>query len=269
MSRIFVPLCVLPLVLAGCKKVEAAPKELDDLFHWFWSEFDEGSDEQLAEGLRNLHDVVDGDSLDEVMDGSISKLSDGEANTVDVRNADGSKAAGIFLVRPFACKMGRLEKILYDLDQDELYPGSYDRYDRDYVSDLGAYKSREDTNIDWETDYTATLLGASFDARVDGGLRRVAKIDGDQSPYGAFIVARAWMPRPADFENKNKSLDQDYQIEIFWRQGGRMLHAYGMWREADFGSGYSTNDEGVQRILLNNLSKWDDQTEENCAAGLP
>ena len=48
-----------------------------------------------------------------------------------------------------------------------------------------------------------------------------------------------------------------------------MLHAQAMWREADFGAGYTSDDTGVQRLVLNQLAKWDRQTEELCLDGRP
>ena len=71
-------------------------------------------------------------------------------------------------------------------------------------------------------------------------------------------------------EGSDKSMDQDYQLEIYWPRGpGRVVHAYAMWRQADWGSGFTSDDEGVQRILLNNLIAWDDDTEKLCEEGRP
>ena len=77
------------------------------------------------------------------------------------------------------------------------------------------------------------------------------------------------MTQPAAFdEGSKKSMDQDYQIEAFWeRSPGELVHVYGMWRQGDYGAGYTTDSEGVQRLILNGMSSWDDDTERLCAEG--
>ena len=42
-----------------------------------------------------------------------------------------------------------------------------------------------------------------------------------------------------------------------------------MWRQADFGGGFDSEDEGSQRLLLNELIAWDDDTEKLCEEGRP
>ena len=64
-------------------------------------------------------------------------------------------------------------------------------------------------------------------------------------------------------------MDQDYQLEAYWTSGGRVVHAYGMWRKASFGTGFDMESESSQRILLNNLLDWDEDTAALCAEGRP
>ena len=64
--------------------------------------------------------------------------------------------------------------------------------------------------------------------------------------------------------------EQDYQIEVYFeRKNGEMFHLYAIWRQADFGGTFTTDNEGFQRLMLNNLADWDDSTEELCAEGRP
>ena len=50
---------------------------------------------------------------------------------------------------------------------------------------------------------------------------------------------------------------------------GDVLHIYAMWRQADWGAGFTSENEAVQRLLLNGLEDWDHTTDELCAEGLP
>jgi hypothetical protein len=255
----------------ACKGVEPAPKELDRLFPWFFANIDQAEDEQLAEGFRNLHKAADGASLEDTVDGSISDITGAELGSAEVDKPAPALAAGVYMLNRLHCSIGQLERVLSYKDQRELYPDAYETYKRTFRSSQNAWLSEEEHELSWDVDYTATILGKSYQSDVIGHLRRVPEVDADASPFGPTLIARAHIPHPATFEGDgNTSLDQDYQIEMYYRlDGGDLMHAYGIWREADFGGGINSDNESSQRLLLNNLKSWDDETEALCEEGLP
>ncbi len=257
------------LLALSCKGVDPAPTELDDLFHYFWTWYEDGQEQQLGEAIDNLYQAVGGPDLEQVLDGSLSDLGVDEAALVGVDGVETALAQGLYMVRSLACEMDHLETILYQLDQDQLYEGVYDSYERSYTSSLEDYLARNTDFLSWEVDYSASILGSSYDAHIVGGLRYLPA--DEESSHLPAIMSRVYMPRPAAFEDgSSKSMDQDYQIEIFWeRSPGDLLHAYGLWRQGDYGSGFTTDDEIVQRIMLGNMSDWDDNTEDLCGESLP
>ncbi len=259
------------LALVACTAVEPAPAELDDPLHWIWQRYDEGSDQELAEGIRNLDAAVDGGAIDEAFDGSVSRLTADEAALVGVTDRDPALAPGVFLVNAFECAFGQLEEILSYQQQEELYDNVYDSYTRQFDTPRGEWLGAPDGTLTYDILYAASLLGASYDAESEGALRRVPDLGEDGLPWGRFIAQRSYMPERAAFEEgSNKTLDQDYQLELYWPRGGdRVVHVYGMWRQADFGGGFDMEDEGSQRLLLNSLLDWDDNTAELCAEGRP
>jgi len=262
---------VLAAVLStGCRKIEPAPAALDRLFPWFFTKIDEGSDEELAEGIRNLHKAGKVAQLEDTVDGTISKLTKDELAVVDLQNRDPSKASGVYMLNKVTCGLPQLERILYHKQQDDLYEDTYDRYDRTFTTDKQAYIDRDTAELSWEVEYDATILGKECTSTVLAKLRRVPVLDDEQSPFGPALIARAHIPRPAQFSGGNTSLSQDYQIEMYYKAGnGEILHAYGIWREADFGGGVTSDNEGSQVILLNELAKWDEVTETLCEEGRP
>jgi hypothetical protein len=259
------------LVVVACKDVEPAPEELDELLHWVWQRYDEGTDEELAEALRNLDRAVDGASFSEGSDGSLTRLSAEEAEIVGVTDRDPQLAPGVFLVNRFGCGMGQLEEILSYPDQSELYEGVYTDYGRTFDEPREQWLSGESPRVDYDIEYTASVLGAAYTARSRGALRRVPELDAESTPFGAFVIQRSYMPEPGAFEDasSSKTMEQDYQLELYWSRGEEVLHAYGMWRQASYGSGIDMEDEGSQRILLNNLLSWDEDTASLCAEGRP
>jgi len=264
------PLLLLLLVMtAACKKVEPAPTDLDGLVHYLWQNFDEAEDAELAQAAVNLHDVVGGDTMAEVSDGTISALDAAEVAQVGRDDADPAQAQGIYMTRPGICSLDTLVDVLVVAEQDVLYPGNYDSYTRSYDEDVDAFVAGDSPSLEWDLTYELTLLGATYEATSRGALRRVGGLGDDELPLGPVVFARTYMTQPAAFEEgSKKSMDQDYQIEAFWeRAPGELVHVYGMWRQGDYGAGYTTESEGVQRLLLNGMSSWDDDTERLCAEG--
>ena len=255
--------------IMGCRPVEQAPADLDGLLHYYWAGHESGSDAQLAEATLNLHAVVGAD-LEEIVDGALSDLSAEEVSQVGRSGDEAGLAAGIYMINAFPCTLSELEPVVIYQDQSELYEGIYDSYDRTYTTDRDAFTAGSSQTLEWEVSYSASVLGTGYQAVLQGGVRRIPTIDAEQSPFGPVLLAWSFLPTPAEFENDEKNLNQDYQIEIYYeRTSGELLHAYGLWREADFGAGFSSEDEGVQRLLLNSLADWDAETERLCEEGLP
>lgn len=253
------------LVAMACKQVEPAPPELEEVLHRVWQRYDDGSDGELARAVADLEIAVDGEDLTESFDGTVSRLTAGEVALVGVTDRDPALAAGVFLVNAFDCEAGLLEEILSYPDQSELYEGVYSAYARTFDTPRDSWLAGTDDRVDYDIVYTASMLGAVYEATSRGALRRI-----DDPERGSAVIQRSYMPEPGRFEgDANKSMDQDYQLELYLPSGGRVVHVYGMWRQADFGSGFDMEGETSQRLLLNNLLDWDHDTAELCAAGLP
>ena len=58
----------------GCKEIAPAPKEQQALMQFFFTEFDDASDETMAEAFRNFDKAVDGANL-EYSEGIVANLS--------------------------------------------------------------------------------------------------------------------------------------------------------------------------------------------------
>lgn len=260
---------LLALALVGCKAVDPAPADLDGLLRWFWQGYEEADDETLHQGVVNAFDLVDLQALaEDVQDGSLSALSDEDIALVGITDRTAADAAGMYLLSVFQCDLQTLQPLLYALDQDALYPGTYEAYERTYTSSIEDYASGAASSVDWQVAYTGKYLGSSYDTVTMGGLRRLPDLGEEASPHGEVVLQRTYMPEPAQWESGDKVFDQDYQLEVYVETGaGTLLHLYGMWRHAEYGAGLSTDDEGVQRLILNALADWDEQTEAHCLAG--
>ena len=258
---------LLAMMLLGCKGVEPAPKAFDDLMHYFWQKHEQGDDSELADGLVNLAEAFP--TLDPP-DGSVTELTNGEIGLVGVSRSDAKDAVGLFMSNRFGCSRPQLEASLSYKNQDELHTTTYETYDRQFDNSRDDWLAGDTDLLTWDVDYRVEQLGIKYEAETEGFLRLVPDLGADESPFGSFLVARTHFPRPAEFDGDNKKqFQQDYQLEIYWFEGGKTHHVYALWRDFDFGSGYKSGNETAQRLLLNALYDWDDETEEGCQEGLP
>lgn len=271
-------LLTLPGLLA-CKKVEEIPADLDGVMHYLWQELEDGEEPTLGAGVQNLHTALGGDALQEATDGSISRLSADEVEPLGVTDRDPADAAGIFLGNVIHCALPTVVEIFTWPDQAGLYEGVYESYTRTYDGDLDAFLDGETDVLTFQIDYESKVLGSSYTAHTLAYVRRVSAaaaveeglLDEGQAAFAEAYLARFHAPEPAQFEEgSNKTFEQDYQLEIYWDRGAaETLHAYAMWRQADWGSGFTSEDEGVQRLLLNGMEDWDKDTDRICAEGGP
>jgi hypothetical protein len=264
---------LLIAVFAGCKNVEEIPADLDGVLHYLWQSLDDGTPAELAEGVVNLDRALDAKSLTEATDGSLSRLTKAEVEPLGVVDRDPADAAGIFLGNVVHCPLPEVVEIVTWPAQDELYPGVYDSYDRTYHGDIGAFLAGDPDELRWDLDYAAAVLGASYTGRTEALLRRVdgSAYEDGEAPFDEAYLVRFFAPEPADFEEgSSNTFDQDYQFEVYWsRRPAETLHAYAMWREADWGAGFTSEHESVQRLLLNGMADWDKDTDKICAEGGP
>lgn len=255
-------------LLIGCRGVDAAPTGIDDLAHFLWTQAEIGTAEERHAAIANLHDALGGDVVDEAIDGTITPLTREEVALVGNDDEDPGLAQGVYMAKRIDCDMDTLEDIVSHPDQDVLYTDLYDHYSRTFVQDRDAWVAGEHHDLELTVRYTGSAIGATYDATSKARLQRVAPVE--DARFERFVVYRSFFPEPAVFEGNGKDFVQDYQLELYWEHHpGEVLHFYGMWRQADWGGGFSSNDEPIQRLVLNALSDFDDTTSELCAQGVP
>ena len=196
---------------------EPAPEDLDGLIHYFWDNFNEES-QIIQQGVVNIHDVLDGDTLSEVMDGSVSNLTQQQTELVGKESSDVDRLSGVFFTNVINCPLESVEKNIYALNQPELHPDSYDEYNRIYTSNLESYEAREEDLISWETNYAVSGFGYAYDAMVYGDLRYVSLQN--ESIFGPVLISRSILSEPAFFDedSTDRGMFQDFQLEIFYER---------------------------------------------------
>ncbi len=265
MRRILIPLLTL-VAFSACRKIEPVPEDLDELMHFVWQEIDEGSDEILAEAVNNLHKALDGNHFDELIEGEVSDLGENEVAFVG-RSVDPSTATGMFIADRIGCTIPELNAVVAYEHQDELYTGIYDSYDRVSTSSVQDYLDRRTDTVTWDIVYSTSMLGTGYTVESRTLMRRVRDL---QTRSGAAVLIRANLLGPAVFDNpdSNGFLEQDYHLEVYWPHNGGLLHAYALWKDTRL-LGFEDEEEATQRVTLNNLADWDEDTTQLCEEGRP
>lgn len=252
------------LFLSACKP-DAAPRDLDEVFHAAFADYAAQDEDGLTADVADFERLVDPDG--DAVDGTISDLSDDEVALTDLpRDIDISTAVGIFTIGTVDCDAQTLEKILYDLHQDELYPDNYTdgTYSRTYTSDFDAYSARDDHQLWWTSDFGINIDPFySYTAEVWGGMHYLP-IDG-----GTALFSRTVMPEAAtDVTPDGGAFDIDFQSEAYFPSDAGMTHVYAMWRHIDIVS-LSTDDDTMVSLIIGGMHGWDDKTSAICEDGGP
>ncbi len=257
------------LLGAGCRNVEPAPEDLDGLAHWYLDTFWEAEASAVIEATQQYDAAAGGRvaASDGAWErGSLTDLTPDEILPLDFDGdaPDPALAAGFYLLDAFDCTLPALDDVLIALNQDELYEGWYEAYDRTYTTDEAVYLSGETDLVRWHIDIENKLLNTPFDERLHGALRYHQAESGE-----AAIVQLTWMPTPAVFEQGDKVFAQDYQIEVYYEASpGRVSHLYGLWREVQ-AAGFTAESDAFVNTVLNNLEDWDETTGQLCRGELP
>lgn len=259
MRRVLVPALV---ALAGCG-VDPAPAGIDDLSRWLWLNYEAATDEDMAGAAVKLHAEMKDMPADDDDRGDLTRLSKADLELVGLEGNDPAKARGLFVATVIPCPLAKVEPLIYALNQDELHPDSYDAYKRTYTSDLGAYQSRAEPFLTWETEITATPVTVAYSEKLRGGVRWVP-----ESPHGPVLLSRTWLPSPATFPGEDPEdyfFRQDYQIEMYYeRAPGETVHLFAVWREMKYGS-FDTEGGSLANIQMDGFVDWDEAIAERCA----
>lgn len=228
----------------ACSRPEPAPADMDGALHYLWDGMDAGEDADMAQAAINLDAELDRLIAEEnakiPYDGAQSRLTIEQVADLEfeVDTPDPSVGGPFFVANELACSTAEIERVFTALNQDELHPGSYDRYERTYTTDADAFYAGDTNVLSYTVELEATYgfpVNYTFTEFLQGRVRRV-----DGGEFGDVVLARTHMVRPSEDDDDNKSFDQDYQLDIWWERpsddGPKIMHIWTVWRVIDLGS---------------------------------
>jgi hypothetical protein len=250
----------------ACGGPQQAPKDLNGLARFFFNKFAPGddvatSDQEIQDAFTKLHKVVKGEELsaDKPDMGVLENLTQEEMDTAGM-DRDPDEGQGMYITNIVHCDMDRMQEIIVDPDQLEMYPEAYAEYERDYDEDVPDYFPT------WEVTYKSSenaLITNQFTATIETGLRVVPKTD--DADFGTVLVRAGWLPEPAEFENEGSEFTFDFQVETYHSRGdGEIVHFYAMWRYMKLGVLGDSYDQTFIDQTEQGMIDWDAKTDELC-----
>ena len=269
MRRLMLGLAVM--LTASCASLDSAPAELEDLLPWAFSHYESATDGEFAAAFVNLSNAATAISIGNPLRGELHhRLDYPDINYLHLSDRNPQNAQGLYILNTFHCTLAQLEKVLKYRDQNALYPDQYNVYESNFTTSEADYMARKTFFVYWSTYLSATKGLWTMNEMLVGALRFVPDQGSVKSPFGAALVARTYMPDPANFEDTDKKWLQDYQVEFYYEaEPGRIVHAYGMWRQVDLGTFFHSDSDSFVDNVTSALVDWDTMTETDCAAGKP
>ena len=264
------------LATPACRKLDPVPEDADGAASWLYRNQDLDEPEEVIAAMDQLITALALDPEDQFMEGllnpldaesveavgrvPVSSLPEEEQGAVTEEDlAAGtyvmlSEQQGMVVASVIPCSVQDVVDVFKRTDQDVIQ-GGYDAYDRQYTSDEDALDSGE--MLTWETNYTLSTLGATYDATILGQLRYV---DADKT----YALARAVLPEPGEFTRGGQYFHQDYQLDLFApTDDGNTTHVFTVWRDMNLAGFHSSNAAYIATVS-NAFRDADDNIAEVC-----
>ena len=246
----------------GCTHLDTAPTTLEDMLPWAFANYEAATDGQFAAAI----------AIDKPLRGELHhRLDYPDINYLNLSDRNPGNAQGLYIFNTFHCTLTELERVLKYRDQASLYPDQYNVYESNFTTSEADYMARKTLFLYWSTYLSATKGIWNMNEMLNGALRFVPDQGKEKSPFGAALIARTYMANPATFpDDSSLKWLQDYQVEMYYEaEPGRIVHAYGMWRQVDLGTFFHSDSDSFVDNVSSALVDWDKMTETDCAAGKP
>ena len=192
MPRLLASAVVCVLMSVGCKGPPEAPRELEDLTAYLFDKTRDGSDEELAAGLENLHQWLQG-GYEEAQEGyRISVLKQSSVDALDHRSLSTDGLDGAAVATRIGHKIKPVVEVIARGDNTRIYGNLYESYQRDWETDGQCHTERE------------CLWGAAdIEAVADYGLATVASRYRSEYRWvrtteGWAHLQRTWLLEPVE-----------------------------------------------------------------------
>jgi hypothetical protein len=273
---------MLLTLLFACKPPPPAPDGLDEVTRYMVREF-YADDASFAAGFQGFMNWFHDEGSDLVGQEANSNNTDtftlNDLNAEDVAQLpllemerDLTRAKGVISLAEMACSWEDVEALLIRPDQDTIFSGDWENYERTYLSDRDTFEAAGSSGDFAAIDEALDPFSESFDPdtwgksllRTDNIVDPNPVLFADLSGYpmnldirhGSFEIdgesvrlmsILTWMPEPVFDESGNNGLVQTFSVELnIELEAALTLRALAVWAEPS-----STSLEPDSPLVLN------------------
>ncbi len=242
------------VVSSGCRRLDPIPEDADGAAAWLYRYQDADAPQEIIDAIDVVVDAMavppdegfveglliplDAETVEVVGQVAVGTLPEEEQGGVTDEDLDAgtyvvlADQQGMVVASIIPCSVQDVVEVFVRTDQDVIH-GGYDEYERFYTSEADALDVGG--MLSWQTNYTVTVIGATYDATIEGQLRW---IDEDNT----YAVARAHLPEPGVFSSGGRYFRQDYQLDLFApTDDGQTVHVFAVWRDMNLLGFHSSN----------------------------
>jgi hypothetical protein len=254
------------LTLTGCKAPPPAPEGLDDSVQFILQEF-YADDLTVGAGLTGLVDWIESEGeellgkdadLESAGAFSLANLAASDVSHLDMTwdGVEPADARGVVALAEMNCNWTVAEDLLIRPDQDVVFEGDFDSYDRSFIGDKATYLAASsdekfdsvkdlydptsaefdandyaDTLLITENEVQSTELGVTIPFDLHLHFRHgIFEIQGEEAPASMII---GFVPEPASAEGGKNSMIQNYSVEVNLDRGDKTLRVFANWTQIE------------------------------------
>ncbi len=223
MTGRWLPLLVLPVAACGPPD---APDELADLCGYVFGHLADDDPRALETGLANLDAwLSDPANLESTLEGyEVTNLDAGVLEPIEDEVPDLENLHGAAVATRGRDPVWETAWTLVMVDPETLSPDIYERYDREYLTDVDCFLQRECEILEVANAMTNHYpLGVTISTTNHGQYRWV------ETGQGLALVQRTWLTSPAEVSVSWLTVDDQYYLNVVLPHGDASTRLMSTW----------------------------------------
>ena len=245
--------------LVACRPPEA-PSDLDDLCAFLFARHPEDDPAWMEAGVEQLQVWLD-EQLEEAADGyEVTGLDEETIDGLDGEDRTTDGMIGVAVATSSAFSVSQLQEAVLVVDQSEISPDNYLRFDRSWLTDLDCFLDRSCLRLETEED-VESVLGNLVNSEMITRNEYLWVEAGQDEPA---LVQRSWLPDEPTLSVDWLVVHEQFYVNAFVPRPGGSYRLQSTWavNEQDVmpESGMLNMVVNGQQDNASNLESW---LEEN------
>jgi len=201
---------LFPLALAACKPPPEAPEDLYELAAYLYGHAWDEEQEALLVGLEQLTTWLEANEEAALEGYGVGSLSEETMDAVDDEDRTTVEMVGLSLTRLSHHPVEDSAWALVDVDQSEIFPGTFAEYEREYISGPDCF-------VDLSCDRMEAIeeLHSTFPLGLETWSTAFNQYAWAEMDSGTAMVHRNWQVDPPETSSDLMSVDEQAYLNLF------------------------------------------------------